>query len=182
MLMLQALLAGCSTTPSLPWPTSPGPSGPGGAGQPPPPVSPLVAEQRWLEEWFRGTPVVIAMADGNTLAVDVPLVHSFAVGRSSVKPALAAVLDRVATSLHRQQALLVSIAAPDDPGTSNMALASARAQQVRRHLVSRGVPTTRVSSVGTARAGEAVQLRLVTTRQAIGRFDDALPSPGVAPR
>jgi outer membrane protein OmpA-like peptidoglycan-associated protein len=178
MLMLQALLAGCSTTPSLPW-SSPGP---GGAGQPPPPVSALVTEQRWLEEWFRGTPVVIAMADGNTLAVDVPLVHSFAAGKSSVKPALAAVLDRVATSLHRQQALLVSIAAPADAGTTNTALASARARQVRRHLASRGVPTTRVSAVGTARAGEAVQLRLLMSPQAIGRFDDALAPPVVAAR
>jgi type IV pilus biogenesis protein CpaD/CtpE len=137
-------------------------------------VSPLVTEQRWLEEWFRGTPVIIALADVNTLAVDVPLVHSFAPGKSSVKPALAAVLDRVATSLHRQQALLVSIAAPSDAGSTNMALAATRARQLRNQLVSRGVPTTRISGVGTARAGEAVQLRLLITPQAIGRLEDTM--------
>jgi hypothetical protein len=136
-------------------------------------VSPLVTEKRWLDEWFRGTPVVIALADDNTLAVDVPLVHSFESGQSSVKPALAAVLDRVATSLRRQAGLRVAITAPSDGVGSNAALVSARAQQVRSHLLSRGVAPTRVSTIGRTRPGAPVQLRLLMTPPAIERLGEA---------
>ncbi|MES2960298.1 MAG: OmpA family protein [Pseudomonadota bacterium] len=183
LLALLTLLAGCATTPSPPSPSgSTAPSGPGGTSGPtrpaPPTLPPLVSEQRWLEEWFRGTPVVITMSDIHTLAVDVPLANSFESGSSSVKPALAAVLDRVATSLRRQPALRVSIAAPSDATGVNVALAAARAEQVRGHLVSRGVPVTRMAGVGTARPGTPVQLRLIVAAQAIGRLDDAaLPAP-----
>jgi len=188
--ILLAALAGCATSKpagsgpgavvgSEPMPgTAPAPA-PAPARPPPPaPVaSPLVSEQRWLDEWFRGTPVVIALTDTNTLAVDVPLANSFDAGRSSIKPALAAVLDRVATSLRRQPAMRVSIAAPSDAAGAP-ALASARAQQVRAHLVSRGIAATRMSGVGTARAGAPVQLRLLIAPQAIGHLDDAtLPVP-----
>jgi len=184
--ILLAALAGCAA----PKPAGSGPGAvvgtepmPGTApapARPPPPApvaSPLVSEQRWLDEWFRGTPVVIALTDTNTLAVDVPLANSFDAGRSSIKPALAAVLDRVATSLRRQPAMRVSIAAPSDAAGAP-ALASARAQQVRAHLVSRGIAATRMSGVGTARVGAPVQLRLLIAPQAIGHLDDAtLPVP-----
>lgn len=146
-------------------------------------VTPLVSEQRWLDEWFRGTPVAIALADANTLAVDVPLPNCFDSGSSKLKPALVAVLDRVATSLRRQASVRISIATPSDAG-GNAALASARATQVRDHLVSRGVPVTRMAGVGTARAGAPVQLRLMTLPQAIERLDDAtlpVPAAGVKP-
>lgn len=180
---LLAWVAGCSTP--TPWPSSGGSGDPVPGSRPsPPPSSPLVSEQRWFEEWFRGTPVVIVMADVNTLAVDVPLANSFDNGKINIKPALAAVLDRVATSLRRQPTIRISIAAPSDASGINMSLASSRAQQVRDHLVSRGVPATRMSGVGTARAGAAVQLRMVTTPQAIGRLDDASlppPSAGLKP-
>lgn len=177
-----ALLGGCATptprhgepAPGAPATTAPPPGPtPPWAVPPAPPVSPLVSEQRWLEEWFRGTPVVIALADVNTLAVDVPLAHSFDAGRSSIKPALSAVLDRVATSLRRQPMVRVSIAAPSDAAGGSVALATARAQKVREHLVSRGIAATRMAGVGTARAGAPVQLRLVIAPQAISRLDDA---------
>lgn len=186
-LSLIALLAGCATPGG-------GPTASGGAGVPgfggaetgsaAATVSPLLSEQRWLEEWFRGTPVLISMADINTLAVDVPLANSFDNGKSVVKPALAAVLERVATSLRRQPAMRLSIAAPPDAPSGKVALASTRALQVRDFLVARGVLATRMSGVGTARAGAAMQLRLVTSPQAIGRLDDASlppPSAGVKP-
>ena len=185
-LTLLCALAGCASPTSAPAPGSTWPGAPGRDASPgsspsqplPPLASPLVAEQRWLEEWFRGTPVLIVLTDINTLAVDVPLANSFDAGKSAPKPALLAVLDRVSTSLRRQSGLRVSIATPTDPAPANAALATARAQQVRDHLVSRGVPVTRMSGVGTARAGAAVQLRLLNTPQAIGRLDDAsLPPP-----
>jgi outer membrane protein OmpA-like peptidoglycan-associated protein len=180
------LLGGCATpapqpgepVSSAPVAGVPAPTTPPGRPAPTAPVvSPLVSEQRWLDEWFRGTPVTIALADANTLAVDVPVANSFDARSSTIKPALAAVLDRVATSLRRQPPMRVSVATPSDAGGTT-ALASARAQQVRDHLVSRGVAATRITGVGTARAGAAVQLRLLTAPQAIGRLDDAaLPVP-----
>lgn len=193
-------LAGCGTPGPGPAPRSgapgsgeaapaatPGPAAPGAAAptRPTAPLlTPLTAEQRWLDEWFRGTPVVIALTDSNTLAVDVPLAHSFDAGSSTIKPALAAVLERVATSLRRKPGMRLSIAAPTDGAGSPAALASARAQQVRDHLVARGVVATRLAGVGTARAGAPVQLRLLTVPQAIGRLDDAtlpVPAAGVKP-
>jgi len=147
------------------------------AGAVPPVVSPMVAEQRWLGEWFRDTPVTIALTDSDTLAVDVPLAHAFAAGNSAVKPALAAVLDRVATSLRRQPTMRISVAAPTDSGGAS-ALATSRTQHVRDYLATRGVAATRVTGLGTARAGSAVQLRMAITPQPIGRLDDAtLPVP-----
>ena len=191
--LLALMVAGCAAPVALPPTggppvapppgTSAAPITPPGSRPLPPPVSPLVSEQHWLEEWFRGTPVLISLADVNTLAVDVPLANSFDTGKTVVKPALAAVLDRIATSLRRQPGMRMSIAAPPDAAANNMTLASARAQQVRNHLVAHGVPATRMSGVGTARAGAAVQLRLLTTPLPIGRLDDAsLPAPAAGVR
>ena len=182
---LAVLLAGCAAV-------APGGSDPGtglpqrGTGAPA--VSPLVTEQRWLGEWFRGTPVVIALTDGGTLAVDVPLVNSFDAGSSSIKPALAAVLDRVATSLRRQPSMVVAIAAPAD-ASGNATLAASRAKKVREHLVSRGVAGTRLTGSGAVAAGGAVQMRIVNLAQPVSQLDDTgLPAltlgttPMAAPR
>lgn len=155
-LVLTALLAGCGSLPR-----SMGGTGPAtGAPQQAPAESPLITEQRWLAEWFRGTPVVIALTDNQTLGIDVPLPHCFNAGSSTVKPALAAVLDQVATSLRRQPAMRAAIAAPADPSGSER-LATSRAQKVREHLVSRGVAATRLTGSGTSPPGGAVQLRIV---------------------
>lgn len=170
-LPLLAILAGCATL--APTGTVIDPvTGMPRSSPDAPTVSPLVTEQRWLEEWFRGTPVVIAMNDSGTLAVDVPLAHSFDGGSSKVKPALGAVLDRVATSLRRQPSMLVTIAAPAD-ARGSARLAAGRAQKVREHLVSRGVAATRLTGGGAAAAGSAVQMRIVLTPQPTSALDDA---------
>jgi type IV pilus biogenesis protein CpaD/CtpE len=163
LLALVALFAGCATQP----------------GQAPA-VSPLVTEQRWLEDWFRGTPVVIRLNDANTLAVDVPLAHSFAAGSSNVKPALAAVLERVATSMRRQPTLRVTVSAPTDVDGAPT-LATGRTQKVREQLISRGVVDTRTTSLGNPRAGTAVELRLIAVAPLIVRLDDATLPPPPAP-
>lgn len=175
LLTLMALLAGCAAL-------APGNTDPA-TGLPrhvpdAPAISPLITEQRWLGEWFRGTPVVIALADGGTLAVDVPLANSFDTASSDIKPALAAVLDRVATSLRRQPAMRVAIAAPADAAGATR-LAASRTQKVREHLVSRGVAGTRMTGAGSAPAGSAVQLRIVLAPQAISQLDEAW-LPGAA--
>ncbi len=190
-LLAAAVLAGCATpsvNPGAPdAPPRPGavepPPGTRPAPAPAPALSPVQSEQRFLEGWFRDTPVSIALADVNTLVVEVPLVHSFATGSPAIKPALAAVLERVVTSLRRQPALRISIAAPTDPNAA-VALAASRSQQVREHLIGRGVAASRMAGVGTARAGAPVQLRLTMLPQPIGRLDDAtlpVPAMGVRP-
>jgi outer membrane protein OmpA-like peptidoglycan-associated protein len=124
------------------------------------PANPLATEQRFLEDWFRGTPVVIAAQPPITLQLDVPLANSFDAGKADIKPALNAVLDRVAQSLLRQSAARININAPAD-ASGNTALAQSRMQRVREALGSKGIAATRVVLTETApRAGGPVQLRL----------------------
>jgi outer membrane protein OmpA-like peptidoglycan-associated protein len=166
------LAAGCASTsgpptergvvaPPLP-PGSPLPGDPAVPGRPAPPppapATPLAAEQRFLEDWFRGTPVVIGTSGASQLTVDVPLAHSFDSGKVDIKPALNAVLERVAQSLLRQPGARLVVAAPGDPG--NGALAQARAQRVREHLLLRRVAAPRIELGPAVRPGGAVQLRL----------------------
>lgn len=127
---------------------------------PTPPVEPpLLAEQRWLTQWFVGTPVVIAMQADGSLRVEVPLEFSFDTGSALIKPALAAVLDRVATSTRRVDGQLL-IDAPADADAANVQrLSLDRATSLRQHLVVRGVGPQRISDAAPAR-GTAVALHL----------------------
>jgi outer membrane protein OmpA-like peptidoglycan-associated protein len=125
-----------------------------------PSATPLATEQRFLEDWFRNTPVVIAAQPPVTLQLDVPLANSFDTGKADIKPALNAVLDRVAQSLLRQNASRIHVNAPADAG-GNGALAISRAQRVREALGTKGIATTRVAVTEAApRVGGPVQLRL----------------------
>jgi len=120
--------------------------------------NPLAVERDWLRSWFDGTPVLINQRDDGPLSVEVPLAFSFAPRRSSVKPALAAVLDKLAESLRRTGALLPGLAAPADAG-GPPALALQRAGALRAHLLSRGVPLRQLGTPAAAQAA-AVQLRV----------------------
>ena len=154
LLLLAALsLSGCGTPPAA----SPGsvpvqsPSIAVGRG--------LDSERAWLQSWFSGTPVVIAQAaNGGPLTVEVPLEFCFEPGRSTIKPALAAVLDKVAQSLRRSGARLPLIAAAGD-GPAAPALALERARKLRTNLVGHGVPA---AQLGSPEAGTTatVQLRM----------------------
>jgi outer membrane protein OmpA-like peptidoglycan-associated protein len=173
-LLAGLLMSACASTPSSPPAKGSGvfsapapnaaPADPNAAPRAPapsnPPATALATEQRFLEDWFRGTPVVIAAQPPITLQLDVPLVNSFDAGKADIKPALNAVLDRVAQSLLRQSAARININAPADAG-GNAALAQSRAQRVREALGSKGIAATRVALTESApRAGGPVQLRL----------------------
>jgi outer membrane protein OmpA-like peptidoglycan-associated protein len=172
-LLTVLLMSACASTPSSPSKSSgvfsaPGPNAapadPNAAPRAPapgnPPATALATEQRFLEDWFRGTPVVIAAQPPVTLQLDVPLANSFDAGKADIKPALNAVLDRVAQSLLRQSAARINVNAPAD-ASGNAALAQSRAQRVREALGSKGVAATRVVLTESApRAGGPVQLRL----------------------
>lgn len=149
-----ALLAGgcASVAPPAPAPPS----------RPPAPAAapgPLTVERQWLQAWFKDTPVRIAQRQDGAVTVEVPTAHCFDPGRTELKPALAAVLDKVAESLRRvPQARLARLAAPDDDSV-NAAMAQERAVKVQRHLRSRGVAAARLGSA-TVTADAAVQLRM----------------------
>jgi outer membrane protein OmpA-like peptidoglycan-associated protein len=150
-------LCGCASSP----PTQPGaPVEPGG-----PPAtadrraSTLAVERRWLQSWFEGTPVHIGQRNDGAVSVEVPREFCFDAGRSVVKAPLAAVLDKVAESLRRNGwSRLALLAAPADDGSTSP-LAVQRAAQVRKHLISRGVPGARLGNP-TATTAAAVQLRM----------------------
>jgi outer membrane protein OmpA-like peptidoglycan-associated protein len=127
---------------------------------PTPPVEPpLLAEQRWLTQWFVGTPVVIAMQGDGSLRVEVPLEFSFDAGSALIKPALAAVLDRVATSTRRVDGRLLIEAPADADAASTQRLSLDRATSLRQHLVARGVGPQHINDAPPAR-GTAVALHL----------------------
>ena len=155
-LALGLALAACSTG------KSPGaPMGAGTQAQEPPAAaaSALRTEQLWLQSWFEGTPVRIVMTSDGVLAIDVPREFSFDAGRSQLKPALVAVLDKVAQSLRRNTpAKLTLLAAPGDASAA-APLAMARSAAIHKHLRNRGVPAARLGEPG-ATAAAAVQLRI----------------------
>jgi len=120
----------------------------------------MANERKWLQSWFEGTPVLIAQRPDGAITVDVPREFCFEPGRSSVKPALAAVLNKVAESLQRLPlARLPLLAAPPDEATGTATLAVDRAVQVHKHLLSRGVPAARLGKP-TASTAAVVQLRM----------------------
>ena len=156
---LAAALAGCAGV-------TPAPS-------PPPPTTPaqrtaaaeaLQVERQWLGQWFRDTPVKIAQRGDGAMTIEVPREFSFDPGKSGIKPALAAVLDKVSESLRRAtQAQVALIAAPDDAAVTTP-LATQRAEKVREHLRSKGVADARLGKPAPAAAGTVV-LRLVSAPQ-----------------
>jgi outer membrane protein OmpA-like peptidoglycan-associated protein len=125
----------------------------------PAPTASLSAERKWLQSWFDGTPVRIAQRGADAVSVDIPREFCFDAGRSAVKPALGAVLDKVAESLLRVPAArLQLLAAPGDDAAPS-ALARQRAGRVRAYLLSSGAPASQLGP-GTTTAAPAVQLRM----------------------
>jgi len=153
-LLLAGLMAGCaSTTPTAP------PAAPSTPAQRTQVAEALAVERHWLGSWFKDTPVRVAQRGDGAVSVEVPREFSFDSGKSSVKPALAAVLDKVAESLNRvPQAQVALVAAPDDAEVATP-LATQRAERIRDHLRSRGIAASRLGRPSPA-ATTSVQLRL----------------------
>lgn len=149
-LIAAALLAACASSPSV----KPGAPGPGGASTPgapapEPPRPTLAAEQQRLAALFDGTPVVFTMQPDGSLRVEVPLKFSFDPGSSTVKPPLAAVLDRIATSQRRGPSRLL-VVAPGDKRGKSITLGGDRAGSTRDYLVGHGIAATRFTVAGVA--------------------------------
>ncbi len=152
-LLCALALCGCASVPP------PVPAGPVTADEKTAVASALTVERHWLDSWFRGTPVVIGQRNDGAVTLVVPREFCFERGQSTLKPALAAVLDKLAESARRvPQAGLPLLAAPDDAaGTSPLALQ--RAARIQEHLRSRGVPAIRLGKPSVATVA-AVQLRM----------------------
>jgi len=159
ILVVGSLLSGCAgVTPTAP-PTPPPPTTP---AQRTAAAEALAVERQWLVSWFHDTPVKVAQRGDGAVSVEVPREFSFDPGKSSVKPALAAVLDKVAESLRRApQAQVALLAAPDDAAITTP-LAMQRGDKMREHLRSRGVAESRLGRPAPA-ASASVQLRLIAS-------------------
>jgi len=145
------LLGGCA---------SPPPAGPPTPAQRTGVAEALAVERQWLDAWFKGTPVRIGQRPDGAIDIEVPREFCFDPGRSVVKPALAAVLDKLAESLRRVPLAHVPlIVAPGDSATAPPSLAQQRAQQVRDQLRSRGVAAERLGSPAETTAA-VVHLRM----------------------
>jgi hypothetical protein len=123
------------------------------------PTSPLASEQRWLGEWFGGTPVGISAEPDGALLVSVPLEFSFDATMSTVKPPLAAVLARITSSLSRKPEAQIAIAAPADAGGPSE-LARERTVRIREHFYARGINLARIVELEDPGV-PGVQLRLL---------------------
>lgn len=112
---------------------------------------PLATEQRWLSQWFDGTPVrITGQSDGRAVLLAVPLDFAFDAQSPRPKPALQAVLDKVGQSLKRQPSTRLRIGAPGP---------AARALSARAHVLAQGVASYRVEASAQT-VGEDVLLRL----------------------
>ena len=150
-------LAGCKTAPSSTGQPAPSSASQTSAAQAvPSPATKaattkgnLAIEKLRLTELFRGTPVMFVLQPDASLRVDVPLQFSFDAGKAVAKPALAAVLDRIASG-QRDELTRVVVSAPPDAGGKASALTAERAGHVRDYLVAHGLADTRVALSPTA--------------------------------
>ena len=117
---------------------------------------PLVVERQWLQSWFNGTPVRIAQQGSGPVDIAVPQAFCFDTGRSSVKPPLAAVLDklnnRIKLAIHwagltqtnagRSQAVLISSDPAVEQGLKDvMAETSAQVGKIQKTIDSEELTT-----------------------------------------
>ena len=153
------VLAGCGSMPKPgamppPMPASaatavPAPVG-GSLRNPAPLRVTLASEQLRLSALFRGTPVVFAMQSDGGLRAVVPLRYCFEPGSATVKPPLAAVLDRLAKGQLNQPTRL-RVAAAGDAGASAPALARSRTQGVIDYLAAHGIKPSRTTAYAATR-------------------------------
>jgi hypothetical protein len=103
----------------------------------------LAQERQRLAALFEGTPVVLAIDRDGSLRAEVPLRYCFEPARAVVRPPLAALLDRLASSPATRGGTW-SVAAPGDPTSKGATLATERAASVRDYLVGHGAQPANV--------------------------------------
>ena len=145
-LLVALMLGACS---SMPPGSAPAASTAPSATAPAAALPTLASEHKRLGDLFADTPVTVQRAPDGRLLLHVPLRYSFDTGRAAVKPPLAALLDRLATSLRQQAGFSVRINASGDArGASASQLALERAAATRDYLILKGAPANRFAEAG----------------------------------
>jgi hypothetical protein len=154
--VIAVTLGGCGTAPA---PITRAPPAQVPVAPPPKPAPTLAQERQRLAELFKGTPVVLAIEADGSLRAEVPLKFCFDIGKSAVKPPLAALLDRLAKSEATQRRTW-SVSAPADPKSKGFSLAIERAASTRDYLVARGASASQftIAAVGSASTGAVVKI------------------------
>jgi len=104
-----------------------------------------------MEKATQGTGIGVSQTADNRLKLDVPADAGFAVGRSTINPTLAGVLNQFAGTLQQNTVTQVSIIGhTDNTGSDaiNNPLSLQRANSARDYLVGRGVAATRFATEG----------------------------------
>lgn len=104
-----------------------------------------------MEQATQGTGIGVSQTADNRLKLDVPADAGFAVGRSTVSPTLAGVLDKFGATLQQNPVTQVSILGhTDNTGGDaiNNPLSVDRANSARDYLVARGVAPARFTTDG----------------------------------
>lgn len=108
-------------------------------------------QKKQMEEATEGTDVQVTQTEDNRLKLDIPSDISFDTNRAEIKPNMRPVLDSFATSLMNNPNSMVTIVGHTDNSGSdaiNNPLSVNRAASTRDYLVSRGVPSDRISIDG----------------------------------
>lgn len=104
-----------------------------------------------MEEATAGTGIEVDRTADNQIKVQIPSDAGFDVGRSTIKPQLARVLDQFAQSMRDHAATEIRVIGHTDSTGSdaiNNPLSVERAASTRDYLVSRGVPFERIAIDG----------------------------------
>ena len=109
-------------------------------------------QQAAMEQATAGTPVEVTRTDDNQLKLNIPSDISFDRNSATLKPELRSVLDTFAQGLTRNGSGMVVriVGHTDSTGTDaiNNPLSLQRAESVKNYLSDRGVPASRIETVG----------------------------------
>ena len=105
-----------------------------------------------LKEGTAGSGVDVSETDGGqAILVNLPDGVTFSTGSSTISPGFQQLLDRVAASLTQYPNSLIDVYGYTDTvgsASSNQVLSEQRAQSVANYLISRGVSSSRIRSMG----------------------------------
>ena len=109
-------------------------------------------QQAAMERATAGTPIDVTRTDDNQLKLNIPSDISFDRNSATLKPELRSVLDTFAQGLTRNGSGMVVriVGHTDSTGTDaiNNPLSLQRAESVKNYLNDRGVPASRIETVG----------------------------------
>ena len=109
-------------------------------------------QQAAMEQATAGTPIDVTRTDDNQLKLNIPSDISFDRNSATLKPELRSVLDTFAQGLTRNGSGMVVriVGHTDSTGTDaiNNPLSLQRAESVKNYLNDRGVPASRIETVG----------------------------------